>query len=84
MGELDIVARDGDTLVFVEVKYRNNNTFGGPLAAVTAAKIGKLRRAAEHYLSNHKISCRCRFDVVAISGSDDKGSLKIDWIKNAF
>jgi putative endonuclease len=66
-GELDIVARDGPTLVFVEVKARGGRSFGDAAAAVT---IGKRRRigqlALEYVARNHLTGCPCRFDVVSI------------------
>lgn len=52
-GEIDLVARDGDTLVFCEVKLRTGRGFGDPLEAVTAAKVARLRRLAARWLSQH-------------------------------
>ena len=68
-GELDIVAREGDVLVFVEVKTRSREAFGGPLDAVTARKRMKLGRMALEYLSRSRLSkIACRFDVVGVAG----------------
>ncbi|MBY6018528.1 YraN family protein [Halomonas denitrificans] len=78
-GELDLVMRQGNTLVFIEVKYRRNSAFGGAAAAVTATKQRKLRLTADWYLQQQGLSqYPCRFDVVAIEGDT------INWIQNAF
>jgi len=67
VGEIDIVAQEAETLVFVEVKARRSDTFGTPEEAITPRKQAALRRAAEGYLYVHKMHDReCRFDVVAI------------------
>jgi putative endonuclease len=66
-GEIDIIARDGPTVVFVEVKARLTDDFGGAAAAVTAWKQRRVARMALDYLSRrHLHDCPCRFDVVAI------------------
>lgn len=79
-GEIDLIMRDDDTLVFVEVRYRKSAAFGSALESITQAKIRKLRLAAKTYLLEHRLNENqaCRFDVMAIDGGD------IDWIKNAF
>ena len=79
-GEIDLVARDGDTLVFVEVRFRKDSRFGGAGATVDARKQGKLLASADRYLQEHRLDCPCRFDVIAIDGSADN----INWITNAF
>jgi putative endonuclease len=67
VGEIDVVARDGDTLVFVEVKERGDPSHGGAVEAVTAPKRKRVVRAAELWASVHRESeSRVRFDVVAI------------------
>ena len=67
LGEIDIIARDGATLVFVEVKARLTDDFGGAAAAVTAWKQRRIARMAMDYLSRRtQADCPCRFDVVAI------------------
>jgi putative endonuclease len=66
-GEIDIVAEDGDTLVFVEVRARATAEFGRAADTVTAAKQRQVTRMASEYLSRHQIANRpCRFDVVAV------------------
>jgi putative endonuclease len=67
LGEIDIVARSGDTLVAVEVKTRTTELFGPPAAAVTPAKATRLRRLAARWLAEHTLTPReVRIDVVAI------------------
>ncbi len=66
-GELDIVARDGDTLVFCEVKTRRSDRFGSPVEAVTRAKAARLRRLALCWVREHDIPARSlRIDVIAV------------------
>lgn len=79
--EIDIVARDGSTIVFAEVKYRANLREGHPLEAVGISKQRKISRAALFYLNQHKISVdntQIRFDVIGILGDE------IVHIRNAF
>ena len=73
-GEIDIVARDGKTLVFVEVKARSSHEFGSAAEAVTPFKQRQLLRVAEEYLLDHRLrDCPCRFDVVAIQFDNAQG-----------
>lgn len=66
-GELDIVAREGGTLVFVEVKTRTSTAFGHPAEAVTATKLARLRRLAGAWLAEHDTHARAvRIDVIAV------------------
>lgn len=76
-GELDLVAREGRTLVFVEVRFRSSDRFGGAAASIDRAKRARLVRAAEHYLLGRPAPA-CRFDAVLVTGSD------VQWIRNAF
>lgn len=83
--ELDLVARDGDVLVFVEVKTRESEAFGRPAAAVDAAKRHVLSRAAVHYLKTIRCPPVCfRFDVVEVVGSCTAPQPLIRHIENAF
>jgi len=83
VGEIDIVARDGDVLVFCEVKTRTNDRFGDPEYAITRRKQQQVRYLAKAYLYQHGIDEQeVRFDVVAIRF--DKGNPKIDYFKSAF
>ena len=68
LGEIDIVARDGETLVFVEVKTRGTGAAGSPEEAVNARKQRRLVRLAQAYLAHHRLTeVPCRFDVVAVN-----------------
>ena len=67
-GEIDIVARDGDTIVFVEVKARATRTYGNALGAVDARKRRRIRAVAEDYLQYFEPEAKVRFDVVTIEG----------------
>ena len=83
LGEIDIIAKDKDTLVFVEVKARNSNRFGNPKCAVTFKKQRKISIVALLYIKTTKQNnVKARFDVVAISSVKGKPSIEI--IKNAF
>ena len=67
IGEIDIIAYDGDTLVFVEVKYRKTSQFGLPREAVNFAKQKKIRLVATSYIKKYKLFDKsCRFDVVEV------------------
>ena len=82
-GELDIIARDGATLVFVEVKARADHQFGTAAEAVTPLKQLRLTRLATEYLMRHHLQeCPCRFDVVSIHF--DAAAPEIEIIQNAF
>lgn len=83
-GEIDLVMSAGDTLVFVEVRYRAREDFGSGAESVDARKRARLIAAAGHYLQRHTgAGARaCRFDVVSITGPI--GRERIDWIEHAF
>jgi putative endonuclease len=87
-GELDLVmldrGRDGDTLVFVEVRYRSSAAFGGGAASVDVGKRRKLVHAAQSFLSQHRqySNLPCRFDVVEADG--DPQAPRINWLRDAF
>ena len=70
LGEIDIIARDGSALVFIEVKYRRNAAYGTPAEAVNLRKQQKICKVADYYRMKHRVSDgqACRFDVVAIQG----------------
>ena len=79
-GEIDIIAKDTDTLVFCEVKYRSNTRYGLPEEAVDYRKQDKIRKTAAYYLyrNNFPVETRVRFDVIAVLGG------KITHIEDAF
>jgi putative endonuclease len=82
-GELDIVARQGDYLVFIEVKARQGDRFGDPEEAVTPQKQRRLVWMATDYLVRHGLGeIACRFDVVAVSTDTDPPSIVV--IEDAF
>ncbi len=81
-GEIDLIALDRDTVVFVEVKTRTNDAYGAPELAVDQRKQARMVQAALGYLKRKQLhQMPCRFDVVAISGDGD-GDLQL--IRNAF
>jgi putative endonuclease len=77
LGEIDLIMRDGATLVFVEVRQRAAGSQVSAAASITPAKIRRLVRAAQVYLQRLQRLPPCRFDVVAIDGNT------FDWIRNA-
>ena len=79
-GEIDIVARSGATVIFVEVRARTTERFGGAAASITAAKRRRLVATARHYLARAGTEHACRFDVVLLKGEPPR----IDWITGAF
>jgi putative endonuclease len=83
-GEIDLVMRDRDTTVFVEVRYRRHSDVVDPLSSVDIRKQHKLIRTAQSYLQQLKRANPppARFDVIAITEQGTQH--KIDWIKNAF
>jgi len=83
-GEIDIVARDGPTVVFVEVKARTSDRYGDAAEAVTLYKQSKVTAMAEDFLARRRLhNVPCRFDVVAITFAAG-GQLKVEVIQNAF
>jgi putative endonuclease len=85
MGEIDLVMTQGEELVFVEVRYRKRDGYGGGLESVDTRKRQRLIRAADHFLQRHHAAGGgkpCRFDVVAISGP--RGGEAIQWVRGAF
>ncbi|NIF25993.1 YraN family protein [Pantoea sp. Tr-811] len=84
-GELDLVMLDADTVVFVEVRYRLHAGFGGALGSIDGRKQKRLVLAATLFLQKEArwASYPCRFDVVALQGSQHAGR-PLQWLKNAF
>ena len=82
-GEIDLVMREGATLVFVEVRYRSRSDYGHAAETVDRRKQARLRATAEHFLQ-HRSRCPgpCRFDIVAVTpGSEGP---RVEWLRNAF
>ena len=84
MGEIDLVMKDGDCLVFAEVRFRKENRFASAVASVDLHKQRKIIRTAAVFLGRHPqySDCTVRFDVVGLDQSGDLTSLK--WIRDAF
>ncbi|WP_417909775.1 YraN family protein [Candidatus Electronema sp. PJ] len=81
-GEIDIIARDGDCLVFVEVKTRRSQQFGSPFEAVNSRKQQRLTAAALEYMAEHHLDMPSRFDVAAVV--PEKGAFRVELLTNAF
>ena len=81
-GELDLIMREGDVLVFIEVRYRKTETHGSGAESVDPRKQKRLQKAAQHYLQAHfgNREPPCRFDVMSVSGTP----MHFEWIRNAF
>ena len=80
-GEIDLIMKEAQVTVFIEVRFRQSSRFGGAAASVTLAKQRKLLQTALLWLARHNGSfdtVDCRFDVVAFTGND------VEWLKNAF
>jgi putative endonuclease len=80
LGEVDLVAREGEVLVFVEVRLRSWAAYGGAAASVDGRKQRRIVAAARHYLSRLRAEPRCRFDVLTIDGPQGTPA----WIRGAF
>jgi len=78
-GEIDLVARDGATLVFVEVRLRRGQGFGGAAASITATKQARLLRAASLYLARLRTTPECRIDAVLLDALDTD---RIEWLQD--
>lgn len=79
-GEIDLIMRDGKTLVFVEVRLRSHDSFGGAAMSITVSKRQRLVQTAQHYLQQHG-EAACRFDAILMRKLDMRD---IEWIQNAF
>lgn len=93
VGEIDLIMRDESVLVFIEVRYRKNPTFGSSLKSVNCIKQNKIIKTAEYYLLSQKLyeKMPCRFDVVGVNPLTQKllsisklDSAQVEWVKNAF
>ncbi len=83
-GEIDIIAKEKDTVVFVEVKTRKSNEFGSPLEAIDLNKQKQIKKIASVYISKkYRKFIPCRFDVIGIM-VEKRGDYKISHIRNAF
>lgn len=83
-GEIDLIMLDGETLVFIEVRYRNNSTYGTAEATITTNKQSKIIFSAQHYIAKFNLwHFNARFDVITIKPTPAK-QLEYNWLKNAF
>lgn len=80
-GEIDLICRDGKTLVFVEVRLRSRDDFGGAAASITSQKRRRIVLAARHYLASRPTAAECRFDCILLAELHESS---VEWIKNAF
>jgi putative endonuclease len=82
LGEIDLIMKENDTLVFIEVRARKSDWFGGASQSVDRKKQGHIINSAKYYLAmnSHHDNIPCRIDVVTVNGGDNP---EIHWIKNA-
>jgi putative endonuclease len=78
-GEIDLVARDREAVVFVEVRMRASSAFGGAVASIDAAKRRKLIAAANLYIGARRVDAPCRFDALLLDSRGD-----VEWLRDAF
>ena len=84
-GEIDLIVKNDQFLVFVEVKTRKNNLFGAPQAAVDYRKQNKIKKIAKFYLRDKKyIEYKLRFDVISILYKNDDNDIVLEHYKNSF
>jgi putative endonuclease len=85
LGEIDLIMKDHDTLVFVEVRYRLRSSFVSPVLSINAAKQQKLLRTALVFIKHHNLNDKvpCRIDLIGLTRCKSTGDLVFDWIKNA-
>ena len=91
-GEIDLIMKDGETLVFIEVRYRNNKQYGSALESVNSKKQRKIIQSAQSFLQQSPWAKKlnCRFDVLGISPSahqlsnDPDDQLEVNWVQSAF
>lgn len=83
-GEIDLIMRQGESIVFIEVRKRSNTSHGGALESISQQKQQRIIHTAHYYLQQHPKHANqpCRFDVIAIEGVEKQE--KIQWIQNAF
>lgn len=83
-GEIDLIMQDGETIVFVEVRCRQENALVSAAASITPQKIAKIQKTAQHYLLQFSEMPNCRFDVIAMTHNSSNLGYTIEWIKAAF
>lgn len=80
LGEIDLIMQDGKSIVFIEVRLRKNNIFGGASESISQAKQRKIAKVAEQFLQHHGNQA-CRFDAIVMEKAEIQ---HIQWIKHAF
>ena len=86
-GEIDLIMQHQEVLVFIEVRYRKNQDYGGATASITPAKQKKIHKTALYFMQLKGREFNARIDVIAMSDNNspfDDESLNIEWIQNAF
>jgi putative endonuclease len=85
-GEIDLIVKQGNTLIFVEVRYRQASTFGSAVESVTRAKQARIVHCARHYLMRHPnlSGCDLRFDIIGICQNGNSRGYQVEWLDNAF
>jgi putative endonuclease len=84
-GEIDLIGRERDTLLFIEVKTRTSQAFGPPQRAVDYRKQQQIVRTAQWFLAERRMpEVACRFDVLAVTFLKEEESPRIDWLRDAF
>lgn len=83
-GEIDLIMRDADILVLIEVRYRARNDFATAIESIDNAKCERILKSSEHYLQQHQYQAdiQCRLDIVVISGPENNH--EIEWLQHAY
>ncbi len=81
-GEIDLIMRDQNTLVFVEVRYRNSRAYGGAVESVNYSKQQRILKTAQHYCQQYNIDQPIRIDIVGMQTGQGK-QYEFEWVKNA-
>lgn len=81
VGEIDLIMTDGDYLVFIEVRMRNQTKFAHALESITYSKQKKIIKTATFYMQTHRYEGACRIDAIGIDA--EAGQFRLDWVKNA-
>jgi len=85
-GEIDLIMRDNNILVFVEVRLRSNNSHGGAKDSINYAKQQRLTKAARSYLQTEGLwdQVQCRFDAICLDKNPNNNKYQVEWLRNAF
>lgn len=83
-GEIDIIGKDGNTIIFVEVKFRSSEEFGKAEEAVSSYQQNRIKNTATLFLNNFKLGTPKRFDIIAITKGNKFKKYEIKWLKDAY